>query len=140
MANVTIELTTTNVPALLAAIQQVSDDLSSIILTVQADDPVATAVAVVPATTVATEPTKVKVKRRQSHLGRHAELVYKSSGAGGRFQKIAVQSSLRRNGMTLQELMGTRTTHHTWQHSLKMAHSIRAGLARSNVTASAASL
>jgi len=134
MANVTIELTTTNVPALLAAIQQVSDDLSSIILTVQADDPVATA------TTVATEPTKVKVKRRQSHLGRHAELVYKSSGAGGRFQKIAVQSSLRRNGMTLQELMGTRTTHHTWQHSLKMAHSIRAGLARSNVTASAASL
>jgi hypothetical protein len=134
MANVTIELTTTNVPALLAAIQQVSDDLSSIILTVQADDPVATA------TTVATEPTKVKVKRRQSHLGRHAELVYKSSGAGGRFQKIAVQSSLRRNGMTLTELMGTKTTTHTWQHSLKMAHSIRAGLARSNGTASAASL
>ena len=134
MASVTIELTTTNVPALLAAIQQVSDDLSSIILTVQADDPVATA------TTVATEPTKVKVKRRQSHLGRHAELVYKSSGAGGRFQKIAVQSSLRRNGMTLTELMGTKTTTHTWQHSLKMAHSIRAGLARSNGTASAASL
>jgi len=134
MANVTIELTTTNVPALMAAIQQVSDDLSSIILTVQADDPAATEAT---ATTVAK--TKLK-RRRQSNRDGHAELVYQASGAGGRFRKINVASSLRRNNMTLPQLMGMKTETRTWQHSLKMAHSIRAGLAKSNGSATTANV
>ena len=134
MATVNIELTTNNVPALWAAILKVSDDLSSITLNVQADDPVTTETT---ATTVAT-PTKAKRRRTKPRDG-HAELVYQRSGDGGRYRKINVQSSLSRNNLTLPELMGMKTESRTWQHSLKMAHSIRAGLsAKSNGGATAA--
>ena len=135
MATVNIELTTNNVPALWAAILKVSDDLSSITLNVQTDDPVTT---VVTTPTKAKTKAKTKVKRRQSNRDGHAELVYMSSGAGGRFRKINVPSSLRLNNLTLSELMGMKTESRTWQHSLKMAHSIRAVLAKENGGAASA--
>ena len=129
MADITIELTThrhtalspvTNI--LWAAIQKVSDDLESISMAVDADVPVATvatAPVVVTATTVATAPAKVK--RRQSKLGRHAELTYRPSGAGGQFRKIEIEESLRQNAMTLPQLMDMTTKRGTWQNALKMA-------------------
>lgn len=133
MASITIELTT-NRPAarsrvantLWTAIQKVSDDLASISMIVDGDEPVATvatAPAVVTATTVATAPTvaKTKVKRRQSKLGRHAQLAYRPSGAGGQFRKIEIEESLRRNAITLPQLMDMATKRGTWQNALKMA-------------------
>jgi hypothetical protein len=129
MADITIELTThrhtalspvTNI--LWAAIQKVSDDLESISMAVDADVRVAT---VATATTVATAPavvtTATKVKRRQSKLGRHAELTYRPSGAGGRFRKIEIEESLRQNAMTLPQLLDMTTRRGTWQNALKMA-------------------
>ena len=115
MATVQIEVTTKSVPALWAAIQQVSNDLTSISMTVvpdRADKPAAKPLA---------------ARRARGRPGRHPQLIYQLTAAnGGNGRKIAVEESLQRNGLTKAELLAKPTRRHTWQNSLKLAMTISA--------------
>lgn len=118
--SVSIEVPSQSLLGLLDALKPVLTDLTSISLVTRAveDDP------------PANEPSS-KAQRRRAGRGRgHGRLVYLKGNGSGR--KIAIEESLRRNGLTGDDLLAKPTRQGTWQNSLKLAMTISEAKLRAN--------
>ena len=117
--SVSIEVPSQSLLGLLDALKPVLTDLTSISLVTRVeDDP------------PANEPSS-KAQRRRAGRGRgHGRLVYLKGNGSGR--KIAIEESLRRNGLTGDDLLAKPTRQGTWQNSLKLAMTISEAKLRAN--------
>ncbi len=120
--SVSIEVPRQSLLGLLDALKPVLTDLTSISLVTRAveDDP------------PTDEPSSKALSRRAGRRRGHGRLVYLKGTGSGSGRKIAVEESLRRNGLTEDELLAKPTRQGTWQNSLKLAMTISEAKLRAN--------